>query len=349
METCMTHHTTNKPILELLDRYLAGELTSAEAAEFELLFQRDPLLAQDLDDIRQRQGGARYHASRADRVWQLIEQKRGASNLSQALDAPHLTSPPPRQRLGENYNGGRMVGGLRQRVVWLAAAAVVMLLAPFAWDRVVSRPTIQTATQIYHTGRGQRTTVTFPDGSVVTLAPESELSFSQTDDGRRVTMQGRAYFRIDSDNKSPFVVVAGETETRVLGTEFDVSAYPGSPPHIAVFSGKVAVKGRDETREILTAGQAVIFEPTHVAHREARDADFSWTTGILAFQDAPAHIVAEEIRRYYDLQIRFASEELAKRRVTITVHDQPARELLEILALALNVRYEQSGNAVLFK
>jgi ferric-dicitrate binding protein FerR (iron transport regulator) len=248
------------------------------------------------------------------------------------------------------------------RLVALGLATIVALgVVTLGLQKSSARHPATVAQQTYRTNNGQRATVTLADGSVVSMAPETRITFSEINGNRQVMMQGHAYFHVASNQAEPFTVVAEGTVTRVLGTEFDVYAYPGVVPQVAVHSGKVAVAWKGtllhepsthivSTRNILTAGQAAVFRgPRDIERRTARDADFSWVTGILVYQDAPASVVAQEVRRYYGIDIRFANPDIANRRVTITLHDQPTSELINTFALALNVHYTRDGRVVTFR
>jgi ferric-dicitrate binding protein FerR (iron transport regulator) len=135
---------------------------------------------------------------------------------------------------------------------WAAAAAVVVLLGiGFAfWLRNPTQtfPTVAT-TDISHTSSFTRFTTTdsvrvvyLPDSSRVWLNQHSELSYfpSFGQPERRVSLQGEAFFEVRPDASHPFVVRMAKAQVRVLGTTFDVKAYPGKPTEVSVVSGKVA-------------------------------------------------------------------------------------------------------------
>lgn len=110
-----------------------------------------------------------------------------------------------------------------------------------------------------------------PDGSEVTLAPQSELRFSKSFDGsqREVYLEGEAFFNVSHDATRPFLVYASQVVTKVLGTSFTVKAVRDEKNiTVAVRTGKVSVythrdhdvKNADGTPGvILTPNQQVVF------------------------------------------------------------------------------------------
>lgn len=82
------------------------------------------------------------------------------------------------------------------------------------------------------------------DGSTVSLHPGSRLGIANDfdQDARRVTLSGRASFKVARDESRPFYVIADEVVTKVLGTSFTVVAYPGQGEiTVEVSSGAVGV------------------------------------------------------------------------------------------------------------
>lgn len=89
---------------------------------------------------------------------------------------------------------------------------------------------------------GQISKVILPDGSTVWLNSGSELSYSSlfATKNRDVSLSGEAYFQITKNEEIPLVVSSGELHVKVLGTKFNVSAYPESEKiNVVLESGSV--------------------------------------------------------------------------------------------------------------
>ena len=83
-----------------------------------------------------------------------------------------------------------------------------------------------------------------PDGSIVTLNRNSKLIFPKhfTKNVREVTITGEAFFDVKPNTSKPFIINAGNVQVKVLGTSFNVCAYPGTETvEVVVESGKVQV------------------------------------------------------------------------------------------------------------
>jgi ferric-dicitrate binding protein FerR (iron transport regulator) len=206
------------------------------------------------------------------------------------------------------------------------------------------------------TGRAQQTDVRLPDGSVVTLAPESRLRIA--DDfgaqAREVHLTGQAAFQVTHDVQRAFRVHAAGVTTEVLGTHFAVRAYADDPDmSVALVDGRVRVRSSADGEE----ARALTLRPGQVARAaggnapriddEASVAVFlAWTEGELVFEDTPLSQVAHELGRWYDVDIQLADTSLSERRLTATLGREPIAEVLELIVLSLDLRYERAGREI---
>lgn len=90
---------------------------------------------------------------------------------------------------------------------------------------------------------GQKSTITLADGTTIRLNSESSLVYPESFDGdiRSVQLVGEAFFDVAHDEKRPFIIKSGDLVTTVLGTSFNISAFPDEDIEVTVASGKVAV------------------------------------------------------------------------------------------------------------
>ena len=230
-------------------------------------------------------------------------------------------------------DGGLAEGMSRRHVPWRTisvSAAVVLISTTYLISRVV---TVQSVPVSYMAMRGETPhEQRLPDGARVVLAPDSRLSFAIDRAGNHVaTLVGEASFIVEHRADRVFLVRAGDIETRDLGTEFDVRAYPGGDARVAVKSGRVSVK-TPYGSEILEGGRLGQVDVAGAVHVTAvSSAYFDWTAGRLAFTDTPLREVAETIGRKYNLDIEIADAGLAAVPVTITVADGTVEHTLGLL------------------
>lgn len=196
--------------------------------------------------------------------------------------------------------------------VWafgIAAALVAAVLLPGRWDAIQSD---------YVTATGETKIVDLPDGSRVTLAPESmvDLAF---EDGRRqlVLREGTAFFDVAPDPTRPFIVESGPITTTVLGTAFNVALLEGDVA-VTVQHGKVRVDGQDGTANSLIPGDTLTLTQDGVLEKgRATVADIAaWRDGQLIVKDESVDDVAKALDRYFTGWIVVSDASLAGQPLT---------------------------------
>ncbi|GGF30863.1 FecR family protein [Echinicola rosea] len=142
---------------------------------------------------------------------------------------------------------------------WKATAAILVMLAGGYWIYTVHSPNEKWLTQ--STGNGEQTSITLPDGSHVMINVASSIRYPEEfgDSSREIVLSGEAFFDVVSDPDRPFRVVTEKVSTEVLGTQFNINAYPSGTSQVSVFEGSVkvhAANDRDQS-ELLRVNQAV--------------------------------------------------------------------------------------------
>ena len=150
------------------------------------------------------------------------------------------------------------------------------------------------------------------DGTKVYLNSESELSYPVKFQGnvREVMLKGEAYFEVTADASRPFVVRAGEMRTRVLGTSFNVSAYPDEAEfQTTLVTGKVEVSvGGVVGSRMLEPGMQAVWERRlgKVAVRKvSAEALTQWREGIIVMNGEGLDDVMRSLCRWYDVRYEY--------------------------------------------
>jgi len=200
----------------------------------------------------------------------------------------------------------------------LTAASVILLVALGGatwWERPF---VLQNLMADYATDRGERRTVTLPDGTVVLLDADSALDerFSPTE--RRITLlRGTAFFDIAQDTR-PFIVNAANGEIHDIGTRFDVGlVHDGAA--VTLETGKVAITIDSGPQPIvLEPGQRVRFDRRGASPVEKVDLSdaLAWRGGRYIFYRARLSDVVAEIARYRRGRIIIADGSLGDQLVT---------------------------------
>ena len=252
----------------------------------------------------------------------------------------------------------------RTRKLWIgavaSAAAVTLLLLWWGGLRQVEKPTQSSSLievyaaiespfevttdeaygrKVLSTPPATTVTATLDDGTQVLLGANSRLeypeSFSSTG-CREVYLVGEARFTVAHDKLRPFVVISNNVQTQVLGTVFDVNAYPGGCATVTLYQGRVRVRESESSKEcdIRPGQQAVLIRQKGLNVSSVNTVEAgSWAEGLFDYDDASLEQVMRAVGTWYNKSVIFHSADLMNCRV----HFRFPRTLpLSELLLALN-------------
>lgn len=182
-------------------------------------------------------------------------------------------------------------------------------------DNQVLYKTAGKATEVLYntitTPRGGIYQLALSDGTKVWLNSSSTLRFPTSFIGRerKVDISGEAYFEVSRNNTMPFIVtISGKEEVEVLGTHFNINAYPDEPAiNTTLLEGSVKITG-------LTMHNSHIISPGQQAQMSTngqivvnRDADLeqvmAWKNGIFNFDNADLQTVLRQLSRWYSVDV----------------------------------------------
>lgn len=208
------------------------------------------------------------------------------------------------------------------------------------------------------TGIGEMKTITLADGTKVWMNAMSSLRYpGHFGAGKRmVYLEGEAFFEVAKDQNSPFIVHSGKLHTKVLGTSFDISAYPDDKAiEVTVASGKVAVHSDNRTQTvILNKNEAVRYKNegtllTKYTVRNIGDA-FAWKKHQLAFFHTPMREVVSAFYRAFGIKINFGDKAIGD--YELSGHfdtKQKPENILKAICLSIGGKYIKKGNDFLIK
>jgi len=158
--------------------------------------------------------------------------------------------------------------------------------------------------------------IVLSDGSVIWLNAESKLRYPQKFIGkeRRVFLEGEAYFEVAHDTAMPFVVETPEQELSVLGTKFNISAYPDENAVMSTLvsgSVKINVKNTDEQVLLIPGQQAIVDRETRELNVASVDVSevMAWKEGFFSLENVTMEEFLHKLSRWYDVDFEFADEE----------------------------------------
>lgn len=157
--------------------------------------------------------------------------------------------------------------------------------------------------------RGGQFTIVLPDGSKVWLNAASRLHYPTAFKGgvREVELEGQGYFEVAKDVAHPFTVKVNKTmEVQVLGTGFDIMAYPDERTiSTTLVEGAVKVVNTHATRSLKPGQQAVLDPATGEFKVQPCDVDqaIAWKTGFFEFDNADISQIMRQLSRWYDIEV----------------------------------------------
>lgn len=154
------------------------------------------------------------------------------------------------------------------------------------------------------------TLVTLSDGTKVMLNANSTLEYPVSFDDaevREVRLKGEAHFEVTKNPHRPFVVKAGEMQTQVLGTIFDVKAYRKDAPKVTLMQGKVKVSNADTEVE-MRPGQTATLQADKIVVSKASSSASDWLEGDFDMDQVTLAEAMSDIGAWYNKTVVFQSQ-----------------------------------------
>ena len=154
------------------------------------------------------------------------------------------------------------------------------------------------------------TLVTLSDGTRVMLNANSTLEYPASFDDaevREVRLKGEAHFEVTKNPHRPFVVKAGEMQTQVLGTIFDVKAYRKDAPKVTLMEGKVKVSNADTEVE-MRPGQTATLQSDKIVVSRASSSVSDWLEGDFDMDQVTLAEAMSDIGAWYNKTVVFQSQ-----------------------------------------
>ncbi|MBO9565776.1 MAG: FecR domain-containing protein [Niastella sp.] len=266
------------------------------------------------------------------------------------------------------------VRSVRSRFKYVAAiAASILVLVVAGYFLLRPGKTTQQPEQVVTTttshkhpvlssGNEPRKTVVLPDGTVVTLRSNSSITLADNfnTSNRELNLTGEAFFDVTHDKQRPFIVHTNAINIEVLGTVFNVRAYPSNPhTETALFRGKVAVTVKDHPGKpvILTPNMKLVFthtggasttttanpvriEPMTVDPSDHKAKEIAWVRNRLKIEDEPLSAIAAKLQTWYGIEISFADEKVKTYRYSGTFESETIIKALEALQLSYPFNFQ---------
>jgi transmembrane sensor len=250
-----------------------------------------------------------------------------------------------------------------KRIYLVAATVAAFIVAGAFWWLTQHRQDNRTAQHIVPApAETEKTTdeytlytgkhfVRLADNTAVTLNKGTELQVAHTfaNNHREVTLRGEAYFDVHHDAKKPFIIHANGITVKVLGTAFNVRAYPGANKvNVTVMRGLVQVGSEQEIYSLVRPHEQISIElDTHefLVQEANLDQTEDWRKRFMIFEDTRLEEVLQNIHDLYGAEVVLQEQSLKNCPLTATFSDEaPLENVIDAVAQAYGMRYQISDD-----
>ncbi|WP_159518910.1 FecR family protein [Sunxiuqinia indica] len=232
----------------------------------------------------------------------------------------------------------------------VAAAIVLMLgLAVFTGQFSITENKMRLTTAY-----GSRTELTLPDGSQVKLNSGSNIDYhyNRVTGIRKVNFEGEAFFDV-AKSKKPFVIQTPKgMQLKVLGTSFNLSAYPEDKYFEAtLIEGKIELSNANGEKLILKPGQIGSYDPlsSHLVYKQGDPSlEMGWLDNKIYLDNTSLSRLSRQLERRFDVQISMIPASIGQEiHYTGVLGEQTITDVLEALTeLNGEIRYQMKGKNI---
>ena len=262
----------------------------------------------------------------------------------------------------------------RKGYFWRIAASLILMGSLGLWYAQMKKTEVPVIVQTYTGSKNtewlaktnsddQPLTVLLSDGSVVMLEKGGELIYPADFSGknRAVYLKGDAFFDVTKDARKPFLVFAGQTVTKVLGTSFRVRTNKeDGGVLVAVKTGRVSVYNQNEfsndgadsaTSVVLTPNEGVVFNAKAKKNEKEVIRDLTILESLpddsdVVFEERPVSEVFDSIEKKYGIEIDYDEARLSACVVSTVFREEGLKQRLHATCTAIGATYSVKGEKV---
>ena len=317
--------------IKLLHKYLDGESTKEEqmfVEKYYNIYQNEP----DVLDTLSPEEKKTLKNNITNRIWSNIAKSEGE---------------------------GKRVRFINSRLVKVAAAAMVAAIFISSFYFLAKNSAAKNKNSIANTiepEHKQNRVIFLADGSTVILSGESKLKYPSTFKGlqtREVSLEGEAFFDIKHISSKPFIVHTGNLETKVLGTAFNIKAFPDEDNiTVTVKRGRVSVNDQNKILGIITPNEQITYAKSKVKSSilTVKNENYlTWQQEDLLIDNLTISGAAKLLEERYKVKIIIDNPDVESLRFTSTFSkNEPLDEVLSSICLfnGLGYSYDKEKSIV---
>lgn len=320
--------------IELIEKYTRGECSLEEEKHVAWVFSENE------DD----KSFNRY----LEKNWNNLQDNTNTDkDFSHILDHIHHVIRLKEQQLKK----GAVVLRIYRYYSLIAAILVIpILLAGALWimqlQKNISSIGQEYVKTVIHAPLGSRISFTLPDSTKGWLNSGSELEYSiPFKSQRNLVLKGEAWFDVAHNEEHPFIVQAGISKVKVLGTRFNMNAYPADNYiEVVLEEGKVEFSvGENGSQLTLKPNERLVLSDNKIQVYTTDAWKYNaWKDGKLVFRGDSMSEVARRIERWYNVEVVVKDKELELYTFRGTFQDDSLDEVLKYLSMTSPIRYKIS-------
>ncbi len=341
---------------EVIAQYLAGDLSPQEEKELMTWVEADANNQTMFDEMVKLWSFTGEHSPEIKvdtaEAWSKLALKLEGKQANRSKSEEFDTSVTKTKIVGKSVEKPNVkVVSINKWTPLLRIAAIALLVFGAAfWYMNKGGSEVTSQILLAQTMNDERKEVILPDGSTVWLNQNSSLTYDKGFEPRTVALKGEGFFDVKKMDGKLFEIISGDAKTTVLGTSFNVRAYPNEGTvEVTVETGKVALeyKSKAYDRVLLVAGESGSFDKPKqvVAKVDTKISNANaWRTRELAFsEDIPLSEILNDMERYFGITIK-AKPEIQRCTFTSGTTKNPvAKDILDAMVYGLNLKLEKTS------
>jgi len=253
-----------------------------------------------------------------------------------------VSSPKLQRKNQVNFN----------RILKVAAIFILLLALPFSYYLGTRSSPADNSITTISCAFGDKSSIILPDSSQVWLNSGSKLTFcSNFKNGRKVSLEGEAFFSVAKDKKHPFRVKTADINIEVLGTQFNLKAYPDeNSVSTTLIEGRVHISSKYQ-HTLMSPDQKLIFDKgsKKMTLQQLTDTsvDTEWKEGRFVFHNETLEELKPKLERWFDCDIVFGDDMVKDRRFTGVLGRESILEAITYFDLSKFVTCRIQGNRII--
>lgn len=246
--------------------------------------------------------------------------------------------------------------GIRRYRIWLAAASAAVVFLAAGWSFTALQPTPEML--VCNNTWEKVNDLTLEDGTQLTLNRGAQLIYPESFTGRtrEIFLTGEAYFDVAHDASHPFIVRVGDLKIKVLGTKFNIEAYPESDTiTTTLIEGSVEVESQLSHRSVRMVPNQQLSYNTRSGEMELStlsesEESIRWRENVWVLHQTPFSQMCKRLERMFNIRIVLLNDTLVDKKFTGEFHYGDSLEsILEVIRITTPFEYLRKGDTLILK